>query len=849
MKIVAWLGVVSLAAVPTDVAADQTAPPVVAECETVTFPAESADAKPPTHRKASFVRKPLSPPSKAQARHGHRRSHSVRMAGRSVHPARAFVRAKAKSRKRAHGRKIVARPSRSATASPKPPSPKAKGRSFSFCRVPSNDQPPPSPAQTVAKWPLVEPLSIRPPVAPPSNEFSIFRPRSKSLRLPVGKPQDLGFVSYSVTGSAGGGVQSVYGTFNAGLRLGLDAFDAGGSVGLVGGDSALRQLTTLTYRRDWFDRRLFLTIGRTRVQTAGLLPSTQVDGVRLSRQNIDDEGRPVIADRPLFRTSADRAGVLAYRVGSKVLRQAPVGPGQPPIDADFLSGLPLNGVFEVTYSDGRTTTFEPQSLQLTSYLLFAPGTGDFDLSAGHVPKLFGGDTFGVSLGGRYGVNANLTASAGLVAAPDVVTGGSGIAWRLPSKLGFLSVETAVQKPLQGAIDSYGDAIRGTARANYQFSGDHFGLAVSALANLNGGVRSSFSIKNASFRLFEFVTAKERIEARLNARIPNRPINFGLNASYETLTDRSRTYTVGAQTGGGFGRGISWNLYAETAFRSGERRSANFGLNFSKSLGTGYSGSVGYQQAGGRSLAVASVSGSQSDRFSQDTRFDVRADSDGVVSGGLTRDLRVATVDFRATRDPRSGLLGYVSSRGAFVAGGGRSAWTRDVGDTYVMLRADDLPKADVYRDAGEVPYTRLNSRGAAALSNFRYYLENNLRVSSSSAALGIEAPENVLHERIEPHRGYVVPVNIKRQRPIRIVMKLPKGAVDSSSYAVVEDRLVPVERDRSVYIENRDKLGDKLEVRWTQGETEERCFVSLDAVRPRFADAPINAIVDSGECR
>lgn len=709
-------------------------------------------------------------------------------------------------------------------------------------------EPPHAPSRQPPPAPLPPPSPTRD--ASDGSAIVIRRPRPPADRQPFLAPDTLAFLQYNVATSARSGDFSSFTSLGAGLRAGPHAFDIGSNLALGSSHNASARLTSLTYRRDWFDRRLFLTVGRTQTAGRGDVPPARIDGVRLSRQNIDEDGFTVLADRPLFETQALRPGVMSYRIGDKVYRQTPIGPGQPSVDPNFLAGLPSGGVIDLTFEDGSTVSTEPRTEITTGLTLFAPGTYAYDLAIGRVRRFDGRDGIAASASGRYGINYDATVGAATLVSSDSATVGVDLTARLPRRLGTFIGNIAAQQPFVSQAPFNDSGLRLALRGNYVWSSRFASLQLSGLINHNGGILApvSLDLNGAGSVDLKVLSISKRATARINGRFPGSSIYFGADAEYSRLSDASRTVTLSGRVGGALPYSIGWNAYVQTIDSTRQPRSWSFGIGINKAFGSS-SASLSYQQADGQRRITANAAGNLSDRFDRDTRYDVRVDDSGAIGLALARDFVGTAIDVRGSRSQSGQIAGFVTARGSIVAGGGHVTTSRDIGDTYVMLVAPPLEHAPVFRTAAEKPYTALDGNGVAALSNFQPYRSSQLRISTENANLGIEVPQNVLNERLQPHSGYIVNVAVKASKPLRLVAKYPAASRASTLFALIGPVNVPVEGDGSFYVESRELIDDAVTVIWNDGTETRRCSIDMAPFTRDIADAAINATLQIGDCK
>lgn len=132
------------------------------------------------------------------------------------------------------------------------------------------------------------------------------------------------------------------------------------------------------------------------------------DGIRLSRQNLDNQGNTILeAARPITGFTQSPA-ILTYRVGSSVLR------GDRTACRCFLGGF--TRIFraapgrhaELIGLDGTRQSLDLPLAASRPVLLYQRGAYDWDLQVGQLQRSDGGFDPTAAAGARYGVTEDLS---------------------------------------------------------------------------------------------------------------------------------------------------------------------------------------------------------------------------------------------------------------------------------------------------------------------------------------------------------------------------------------------------------------------------------------------------------
>jgi outer membrane usher protein len=156
----------------------------------------------------------------------------------------------------------------------------------------------------------------------------------------------------------------------------------------------------------------------------------------------------------------------------------------------------------------------------------------------------------------------------------------------------------------------------------------------------------------------------------------------------------------------------------------------------------------------------------------------------------------------------AGTAARATARGALVAIDGAVQPSRSIDDSFIAVRAPEVPGAQVTRSGGRV-YT-LDSSGRVIIDRVQPYLDSNVQVAASS--LPIEATVGALENRVRvpAKAGVVVDLKIKKTKSVtfRLLFDGKPAVVGSTvEFGALKH---PVGLNGLVFIQDTGKGGDAL---------------------------------------
>lgn len=708
--------------------------------------------------------------------------------------------------------------------------------------------------------------------------------------IPELTPGKLGFLNYNVGASKVGDGVSFSGVFDAGLRLEENAFDLSGVVAraadpyvassLSGGidntdlldfrDGLMTAvLTQAAYRRNWFDRRLSLAIGRTALQPRGLLGGNIFDGIGLSKDNLDNLGDIRTVRSRNISGYTPLPGVLTYRIGNTVLKQVPIQAGAYSIDPALFAGLPGGGKIEIVGVDGRVTGLDLPMLQTRSVALYKAGTYDFSLQAGRIRSASGSYVASLYGGSRYGITDGLTVEGAGIFDPHSVTLDGAVDWLLPKNFGVAGVDAAFQTRQRNrsiavadqtktgwTLTAYYEKDIGTARFSVDYLRNHGG---GVIAGGYTGYTGSNAISSTSSNLVAGglyglsaealfgSTIGEDIRVQASMRLFKTGITGTLrliSTSYAGQPDRTRFAEI--QLSGGLGRFGNWGTYLHDGRNGNGQDEFSANVYWQKSLGRRTLATLSYEtsQVGGARVEpdryAVSLSGTTDTRWDQGSTYQVTVDQEG--RGSVSYDRQFAAMDVSASiyRDAQQGVTGQVNARGSLVFADGHLTPGQTLSDAVVVVKAPQLRDADVFIGHNTLPRTRTDSAGYAVLSHLQQYKPNYALVSDKDAPLGLEVPDEILSGTVHPFRGYIVTVATHMAHPARLFLSLPVDPKATQVWADVNGEQIPVEADGSLYLNDLSKQKQAISLSWL-GAGKTGCIIPLSSL-PAISGGDVKAV-------
>ncbi|MCW2387187.1 outer membrane usher protein FimD/PapC [Sphingobium sp. B11D3B] len=686
---------------------------------------------------------------------------------------------------------------------------------------------------------------------------------SEPAIIPELTPVDLGFFNYDVSSSLISSELSFTGSLRGGLRLEENAFDLGAVIShttapstnffpgysgelLTWGSGDTRLLITdAAYRRNWFDKRLSLAIGRTSMRQRGYLSGSLFDGVGLARENLDNQGFVRSSLSQQITGYNQSAGVLSYRLGNQVLKQVPLAAGPYSIDPSLFAGLPQGGQIEITGYDGRVTALNlPLTIQRFQPM-FKAGTWDGNIEFGRMRTAGGGYVAALNLGGRYGVSNDLTVETATTATPHSIALNASADIRLPYDLGVMGFSGAWQwrrlnpylsrdqEDSQGwSLGAYYERRVGklTVGGDYQ----HYG---------NGGIiAGGYDGLRGSYANIGLMTLGALVREDAQVYVNGPLFSTGISG---TLRLRSTSYVAQpqamryaeAQIYGGLGRWGNWGIFGRAGEDSYGRDTLSGNIFWSISLGGRNTASLSYQtdRVDGQSLSpdryALTVNGSTKSHWNQSNIYSLMVDNLGYGTASYSREFSNLSASINAFRSPDTGVNGNAAARGSVTFVDGRVILGKATNDTMLVVKAPTLPDEDVYLGGFGQPVTSTDGAGYAVIPNPLIYRPNPVRVNDANAPLGLEVPDNAVPGTVHPYRGYLVDVKTRTLVPARIFPILPPDALEAGPYADIEGVNVPIEPDGSFYVEDLAVVKRNILLSWQIGDATRSCAVQIDQVK------------------
>ena len=705
---------------------------------------------------------------------------------------------------------------------------------------------------------------------------------SEPALVPEITPSNLGFFNYDFNSALVSGDVSFTTSLRGGVRLEENAFDLGavishaasgsGSLGSTwndlfsigqGGDTTLI-VTDAAYRRNWFDQRLSLAIGRTSMRQRGYLSGSLIDGLSLTRDNFDNQGNVRSSFSRQITGYNPTAGVLTYRLGGTVLKQIPLPAGPYNIDPAIFASLPQGGQIEIAGFDGRVT---PLNLPIGSsrvQAMFKPGTWDGNVELGRMMTAGGGHVAALDLGGRYGISDAATVEAALTATPHSIALNAGADMRLPYDLGVIGINGAWQRrQLNPAFDLAAQSHDGWAVGGYyerRFGKVTLGADYQRyggggiIAGGYDGIRTDAALWTYSGAPLLGSLLREDIQLYIDGPLFKTGVSGSLrlrSTSYVGQPEATRYAEV--QVNGGLGRWGNWGLFGRAGENGYGASTLSGNVYWSIPLGGRSRATLAYQtdRQDGESISPdrysLSINGSTGDRWSQADTYNLTVDNLGYGTAQYSREFSNLSTSVSAFRSPDAGVNGTLMARGSVAFVDGHAVLGKATNDSIVVLKAQTLPYEDVYLGGYSKPVTRTDAQGYAILPNPLVYRPNSARVNDANVPLGLIVPDNVMPGTVHPYRGYVVPVKTQQLAPARLYPMLPADALEAGPYAEINGTQVPVEPDGSFYVEDLGKVQHSIVVSWQRGEAVRACTISEQSMRAALAgpgDAFVRKVKD-----
>ncbi len=533
------------------------------------------------------------------------------------------------------------------------------------------------------------------------------------------------FFNYAVTGE---GVRNLDAFGEAGVSLRGDL--AYSSFSRTREGETVRGLTS--YTRDNRERLRRFVWGDSLAAAGGLGGALFLGGFGMSR-NFDLDPYFIRTPTLSFSGAVTTPSTADVYVNGSIVRREQIPPGQ--FDLTNLSLPAGSGTAEVVVRDafGQERTLTNPFYAGSAVL--APGLTEYTFGLGFRRDRVGtrsGDYGGLAFLGRYrfGWTDRLTPEGRLEADADVVSGGGGLAARLPFGEFEGSFGLSRDDGRRGAAGSlvyrylgrpvnFGAVVRALstdyATLSLRAAQDRPRLETSLLAGISIGPRVSLTAQYGS-SIMRDAPGTERLSLSSTVALVRR-VNLLVSGGRARRGGKPETEAF---------VGLSCFLdHATTGSLSGERQGGASGtwVDVQKSLplGTGY----GYRASG--------FSGTDRDGASGAFQF----------QGPYGR--------YEARSDRVNGKeVSSVSVSGGVVAIGGAVVPTRAVGDSFALIRVPGL--GGVMGLSNNQPIARTNQHGDILVPNLMPYYGNRLGISDQDVPLdyGIEATEKVV---APPYRG------------------------------------------------------------------------------------------------
>lgn len=631
-------------------------------------------------------------------------------------------------------------------------------------------------------------------------------------KIPEYKPGNLGFASYNVYAAKSGGKNSPQVQLNsrAGVRflehaLDVDFTAANSEAKKLSGENTFR-VTGLAYRREWFDNKVRLAAGRVQGSTHSLGIVNTVDGLSISKPNIDQQGNSrVVGGRPISGV-APSAGLLIYRIGSVVYREIPIQAGPFEIDGSVLSGLPVGGVVELQPAVGQAIPLDLPFVSGRPDVLYMPGTYSWDLSVGVLPSGLSGAV--IEAGGRYGISKELSVGSSTSFHNKANTATLDFAYRLPASAGEVSLGYGRQEQRTENSPKIGSSLVG----GYKVGGRHWSLSTDYQRSSGGGI-VPLSQLAAKQRELASRDDGESVAVSHGIYIDAPVLNRGVTTSFKKYLSKDSAdinWSASLSVGGSLMGSTSWNatvrrieysskkaenqVYAGISFPLDARHTINF---------SGFSGGSGLSDF------RASVNGSHPTDWEADATYSMSATNRGTASASYARQSNLVNTFGSLYLDEKGDASGYGYASGAVVFANDQYLPTKDLDTTIMVINGDkELAGGLLYSQGSSKPVAQFNENGYVVVPGFlKKYQLNKFKAVDDGSNLGVVVPDEVITAAVHPYRGYVVPLDVEIRKPVRIKISFPDGRViPNATPLTVGEREYLIEFDGSVYIESISAL-------------------------------------------
>lgn len=663
-------------------------------------------------------------------------------------------------------------------------------------------------------------------------------------------PASLAFMNYDINlVSNPDGALAAYGSFQPSLRLKENAFDVQTTYFQNVSDGAGRNntpnnfdITSFSYRREWFEKRIRMVAGRTNSLGHGLVGGEQFDGVSFQRFNSDDVGSVPSAGLRPITGFAEGPGVIQYRVGDKVYKQVPVREGRYEISGDFLGDVPQGGLLEFVGLDGVARELSIPTNLSAQASFYRPGDYSFDIQVGRLNGVDRSRPF-AAFGGRYGVSRDISLDLGLALTDAAFAIGGTVSTRLPGALGAANFAAATSRSWTGA----GARFASTIDVGYYNRIGQLSLDLSHRQYFNGGYRGlgqSVELNSQSG-----IIQSSRASLGLPLPLGGKDVSFRLGAERSRFRNAPRE-SVSLQTdlSRNFGRlgslSFSGRVGRDQTGQSYSSVTLSWVMSIGSRFGVGLNGTSSKSEGSNRDLRYgASLWGSSGASYGTGSSYQISIDQDERISADANWRGRRGNLTASFSRDPGERPFGNVGIRGGLVMAGGGVIASRSVSDSLLVVRAKELARSDIFIPPDMESRTRFNGAGYGVITDLPSYRKVNLSFDESGLPLGMEIAQGSISGSLRPYRGYVVDVPVKRLQPVRLYPNIPKEAFGRGN-AITSDSFAPIELDGSLYFNGWPDEGKPLEVTWQNEKGSFSCFIELPQKPENNPDASVFDLIE-----
>lgn len=593
-----------------------------------------------------------------------------------------------------------------------------------------------------------------------------------------------------------------------------------------GGSGVSSEITSFAYKREWFEKRLRLSVGRNSTNNP-LTNGMKFDGLELTRFNSDNQGYTEVPPASIASGYLSSPGVALYRVGGKVLREIPIPAGPYSIDPSIFSSLPSGGEIEIEQLNGETQSHKIAVASVRPIRLYKKSAYDWSMQIGEIredtkktPASTVGGAFGLTnettIGGWLGITgkgqkAVLELNSTFPLASTVFNHKSTFNRRKDdgTGLGGTSVQNTGFVAIGSTAFSAGVDYLTRDKGYYKYDPYYIGPVYDDLRSSVAGFLS-WKLTNTGFR--SFLRVSKIVSGEPGSSTNN--INFGF-------------------TGPAWG-GSTWNVNLFSSKSDGSRRDNSVFAALTIPLQGGVAFTTQFQKP---DKSKAYISETLSGQISGDTfskgSYSLMGGSDGTISASASIDNPSIGVSASMFSTKSNGSAANLSARGGAVIVDDAILPARYIGDSFLILRSKDLIGESVFVNGEATPATKFDSDGYAVVTNgLMKYRKNSVRVSEENTPLGMVVEDDVFNGKaIRPNSSYEKVVNTRFVKPVRLYLNIPKRARELGGTFVIGPYSAPLEKDASIYIEDLDAITE----RWGRFEwrdaTQHVCSIDMHDLR------------------